>query len=189
VRVFVTGPTGSGKSTFAAMVAEAAALPLYSLDDLHWVKQPGGDRRRAPDERLALLMPLVRQSGWVIEGVQFKWADPALESADKIVVLDIPRWRNTLRILRRFAGRRRAYRHNPRATWSALREELRWSIDYYGHERAQLFETLARHREKVVVIHDETALRRALSDTINATAGSVPEQGKAEIHEPVGTPV
>ncbi|UFX45596.1 hypothetical protein HAP47_0002365 [Bradyrhizobium sp. 41S5] len=170
MRVFVTGPTGSGKSTFAGRVADGAALPLYSLDDIHWVKQPGGDRRRAPDERLAMLLSLVQQGGWVIEGVQFKWADPALDSADKIVVLDIPRWSNTLRILRRFARRRRASKENPRATWTALREELRWSSDYYRYERALLFEKLARYREKVIEIHDERTLRRALAHTIVATA-------------------
>jgi len=115
-------------------------------------------------------MPLVQQSRWVIEGVQFKWADPALASADKIVVLNIPRWRNTLRILRRFAGRRRFSKHNPRATWGALREELRWSGDYYGHERTLLFEKLARYREKVVEIRNERTLRRALADTVSAAA-------------------
>ena len=170
MRVFVTGPTGSGKSTFSGKLAKEAALPLYSLDDLHWVRHPDGDRRRAPDERLALLLPLVEQNSWVIEGVQFKWADPAMDSADQIVVLNIPRWRNILRILRRFVDRQRGSNHDARATWTALREELRWSSDYYSYERALLLEKLARYREKVIEIADERALRRALADTITASA-------------------
>lgn len=170
VRVFVTGPTGSGKSTFADKISGAAGLPLHSLDDLHWEKGPSGDRRREPEQRLALLLPLVRQSSWVIEGVQFKWADAALDRADKIMVLDIPRWRNIMRILKRFASRRLASEHNPRATLAALREELRWSSDYYSHERALLFDKLARYRDKVVEINDEHAMGRAFADTIATTA-------------------
>ncbi|WCM25435.1 hypothetical protein NDN01_15365 [Sphingomonas sp. QA11] len=170
MRLFVTGPTGSGKTTFAARVAREAALPLYSLDDLHWIRHPDGDRRRAPEERLALLRPLARQTRWVIEGVQFKWADAALDNADKIVVLDLPRWRNTLRIVRRFLSRGRFSSHDPRATWAALGQEMRWSKDYYDHERALLFEKLGRHEEKVVKVRDDHVLRETLEDIISTTA-------------------
>lgn len=164
MRVFVTGPTGSGKSTFAALVAAQAGLPLYAMDDLHWERRPGGDVRRSPADRLALLLPLVAQPAWVIEGVQFKWADPAMLASDCIVVLDIPRWRNAVRVLRRFAARRRAGRGNPRASWAALREELAWSRDYYREERALLFEKLRPYRDKLIVIRHKAQARRVLDD-------------------------
>ncbi|MGV6872427.1 hypothetical protein ACUSIJ_07015 [Pseudochelatococcus sp. B33] len=170
MRLFVTGPTGSGKTTFAAGVAKEAALPLYSLDDIHWIRDPKGDRRRPPAERLALLAPLTEQSRWVIEGVQFKWADAALDRADRIVVLDLPRWSNIRRILRRFAGRRRFSKDNPRATWGALREEIRWSSDYYGHERSMLFEKLGRYSDKVIKIRNDHASRQTIGDIVMSAA-------------------
>lgn len=105
-----------------------------------------------------------------MEGVQFKWADAALDNADKIVVLDLPRWRNTLRIVRRFLSRRRFSKPSPRATWAALGQEMRWSRDYYDHERALLFEKLGRYEEKVIKVRDDHALRETFEGIISMTA-------------------
>jgi adenylate kinase family enzyme len=167
VRVFVTGPTGSGKTTLAKKFALKACLPLLSLDDIHWVRHPSGDRRRDPLERLEMLNRLVRHDAWINEGVQFKWADSALERADHIVVVDIPRWRNVARILQRCALRRLLPRPNPRGTLAALREEMGWSSDYYGHERAMLFEKISPWSDKVLVARNQRS-ERAVEDALLA---------------------
>lgn len=98
-----------------------------------------------------MLENIVQREAWVIEGVQFKWADMAMEQADRIIVLDLPRWRNITRILRRFNGRRRSREGGRRGTLKALSEEMRWSADYYGHERRMLFEKLGQWPGKLVV--------------------------------------
>lgn len=154
MRLFVTGPTGSGKTTLARNIATQAGIPLYSLDDIHWVRHPNGDQRRNPDERAALLSEVVQQDAWVIEGVQFKWADEAMERAHHIIVLDLPRWRNLIRIGRRFLNRRLSSTRDRRGSVSALREELGWSKDYYGGERKLLFTKLKQWQEKVAVVQD-----------------------------------
>jgi len=105
------------------------------------------------------------QDDWVIEGVQFKWADAALIRADRILVLDLPRWRNWLRILRRFIGRHRSGLPDTRGSLKALRQEFQWSKDYYGHERKMLFTKLAEWREKVIVTHDSDTALSALDFT------------------------
>ena len=168
MRLFVTGPTGSGKSTLASKFAHQASLPLFPLDDFHWIRRPNGDVRRDPIERLALLEGLVLRDSWIIEGVQFKWADPAMERAERIVVLDLPRWRNTLRILRRFSGRL-SFQAGSRGTLRALMEEMRWSADYYGHERNMLFEKLGRWPGKLTVLHgheDEHVIAEAMRTAV-----------------------
>ncbi|WEJ99806.1 MAG: hypothetical protein P0Y59_23390 [Candidatus Sphingomonas phytovorans] len=47
---------------------------------------------------------------------------------------------------------------------------MRWSRDYYEHERALLFERLGRYEEKVVKVRDDHALRETLEDIISVTA-------------------
>jgi adenylate kinase family enzyme len=151
MRVFLTGPTGSGKSTLSRQIASLLEAPLYSLDDIHWVRDAAGDYRRAPAERLALLESVAQQDAWVIEGVQFKWADIAIERADCVLVLDLPRLINLSRIARRFLGRRLAPLRDRRGTIAALREELRWSNDYYRTERRMLFAKLEPWTAKVIL--------------------------------------
>lgn len=153
-RMFVTGPTGSGKTTLARNIATQAGLRLHSLDDIHWVRNPDGDQRRASDERAALLDQVVRQEAWVVEGVQFKWADAAMDRAHHILVLDLPRWRNLSRIVRRFLGRRFSSTPDRRGNITALREEFQWSKDYYESERQLLFTKLKQWQGKVIVARD-----------------------------------
>jgi adenylate kinase family enzyme len=165
MRLFVTGPTGSGKSTLATKIAQRAGLPKFSLDDMHWVRRPSGDKRRDPAERLSMLQTVVQLDGWVIEGVQFKWADIAIERADRIVVLDLPRWRTMMRILRRFSARRLSLKPSSRGTLAALAEEMHWSADYYDHERRMLFEKVGQWSDKLIVVRsrrDEHGLCEAL---------------------------
>nr|WP_249210829.1 AAA family ATPase [Acetobacter persici] len=152
VRLFVTGPTGCGKSTLASELAHKASLPVFPLDEMHWVRQPEGDVRRDPAARLAMLDSVVQRDAWIVEGVQFKWADKAMEHATHIVILDIPRWKNNVQIFRRFLGRQCFPRNNSRGTLQALREELRWSADYYGYERSMLFEKVSRWPDKLTII-------------------------------------
>ncbi len=111
----------------------------------------------------------------MIEGVQFKWAGRALEQADLIVVRDLPRWRNSVRILRRFAGRRLSPVPTSRGTLAALREEMRWSADYFGHERGMLFDALARWPDKVLVVRGRRDMP-AMDQALSAITGGQPSR-------------
>ncbi|MFH6782810.1 MULTISPECIES: hypothetical protein [Methylobacterium] len=174
MRVFVTGPTGSGKTTLARSLSRHTGLPIHSLDDIHWVPHPGADRRREPAERSAILDRVVQAEAWIIEGVQFKWTDGALERADLFVVLDVPRWRSVARILRRFAGRRLASGPNPRGTLTAVREELCWSADYYASERRMLFDKLAGYSGRILIVRSRRDLRTLDAVIAPVADGSVP---------------
>lgn len=153
MRLFITGPTGSGKTTLATKIAVHENVRSHSLDNIHWVLDPSGDYRRSSEERAQMLEKIVQENDWIIEGVQFKWADAAIIRADYIVVLDIPQWRNRLRILHRFITRRRSAPAGTRGTLKALRQEIGWPNDYYLNEREILFAKLAKHQEKVIVLN------------------------------------
>jgi adenylate kinase family enzyme len=79
MRIFVTGPTCSGKTTLARQISVQTLSPLFSLDDIHWIRDPAGDRRRNADECLSILDQIAQQDDWVIEGCNS--SGPTLQSS------------------------------------------------------------------------------------------------------------
>lgn len=154
MRIFITGPTGSGKSTLSRRLSELYGMPAYSLDSLHWVPRPGGDERRPFEEKIFLLQELVDGENWIIEGVQFKWADLAISSADVIIVLDIPVARNWWLIIKRFAKQYvglEAAAYKPGI--KTLIRTFRWSADYRSYERKQLMTKLTPFGQKTMIVN------------------------------------
>lgn len=166
MRLFITGPTGSGKTTLAKKISAQTGIPVYSLDDIHWVQHPDGDRRRGADERAVLLSRIVEQDVWIIEGVQFKWSDAAMERAHHIMVLDLAKWRNLTLIGKRFLKRRFSGTFDRRGTLAALREELQWSEDYYDGERQLLFEKLRQWQDKTIITRSSGDAIYSISEKI-----------------------
>jgi adenylate kinase family enzyme len=155
MRVFVTGPTGSGKSTLSRQLSARYRIPFHSLDDIHWIHHPGGDKRRPMDEKLALLDQIAGTENWVIEGVQFKWADVALERADRIIVIDTSPFRTLFQIMTRFCRQKLGLESaSYKPTLKTLFQMFRWSADYRSHERALLVEKLRSFQNKTTFAKD-----------------------------------
>src|SRR5689334_24005644 len=89
-RINVRGTTGSGKSTFAAELAQGLGVPHIELDALHhgpnWA-EPTAEEFRA---RVALVMSAA-DHGWVIDGnYDRKLGNLVTDAADTVVWLDPP---------------------------------------------------------------------------------------------------
>jgi len=105
-RIVVTGPRGSGKSTFAYNLSRLTGIPVYSLDTLFltktWDKKPGHLCRR-------ILRELVDDKDcWIIEGhTDYKclWGtyDLRLRRADTAFFLDYSNTICLMRIIKRYA--------------------------------------------------------------------------------------
>ncbi|GAB2619449.1 hypothetical protein Aab01nite_33510 [Paractinoplanes abujensis] len=101
-RILVYGVTGSGKSTLAARVGARLGLPYHSIDDLMW--RPGWEPLTVAEQR-DVIEKLLARDEWVIDAAYGFWHDLALQRADLIVGLDLPRWRSATRLLRRTVTR------------------------------------------------------------------------------------
>lgn len=107
-RVMIIGQPGSGKSTFAQALGQAAGLKVVHLDKVHW--KPGWTPRPMA-EKLPLVAAAEAEDCWIIEGgLSQTWAN-RLERADSLIWLDRPLglrlWRVLARLWR-YRGRTRA---------------------------------------------------------------------------------
>lgn len=101
-RILLYGVTGSGKTTYAARLAEKTGLPWHSVDDLtwqqNWVPVPLEEQRRRVAEICA-------GERWILDTAYGQWLDIPLARVQLIVALDFPRWVSLVRLLRRTAAR------------------------------------------------------------------------------------
>jgi adenylate kinase family enzyme len=101
-RVAVVGVPGSGKSTLARAIGRRCSIPVVHLDAYFF--EPGW-RPKPEDVWDATYDVLVARERWVMDGAFAM--DKALDLADTIVVLDLPRWRGLLGATKRNIRQRR----------------------------------------------------------------------------------
>jgi adenylate kinase family enzyme len=136
----IASASGNGKTTLGRALAARLGVRFLEVDAL--VHGPGW--RETPDEELrALVEPVVRSDGWVIDGVyERKLGTLVLDAADTIVWLDLPLrvWLPRLlrRTARRLTGRERL--------WNDNRETLRGA--FWGRESLFGFALAAHFRRR-----------------------------------------
>jgi adenylate kinase family enzyme len=122
----IASASGNGKTTLGRALAARLGVAFVELDALvhgpNWTETPD-------DELRALVEPIVRSDGWVIDGTyRRKLGMLVFDAADTIVWLDLPMRVWMLRLLRRTArrvtGRERL--------WNDNRETLRGA--FWGRE-------------------------------------------------------
>ena len=115
----IASASGNGKTTFGRALARRLGVRFVELDSLvhgpNWAETPDAELR-------ALVEPIVRADGWVIDGMYWwKIGRIVLDAADTVVWLDLPLRVWLPRLLRRTS--RRWLRREP--LWNDNRETLR----------------------------------------------------------------
>lgn len=97
-RISVIGSSGSGKTTVAHRLADRLGLPRIELDALYhgpgWTNPPREEFQQTISDATAA-------ERWVVDGKYASVREMIWDRATLVVWLDLPRWRCTLRVLRR----------------------------------------------------------------------------------------
>lgn len=118
----VASASGNGKTTLGRELARRLEVPFVEVDSLvhgpNWVETPD-------DELRALLLPVLEDDGWVVDGTyRRKLGNFVLERADTVVWLDLPIrvWLPRLlrRTTRRLRGRELLWNDNTESVRSAF---------------------------------------------------------------------
>lgn len=132
MRILIAGPPAAGKSTLAHDLANRMLLPVHHVDALRWVSPT---QRRSQEELRLLVEEAVGGPAWVAEGSVGPTVNAFASAADLIVFLDYPRRVTLVRLLKRWAQRRRIgmpSRHVERPSLFALRFNWTWRRRHRG---------------------------------------------------------
>ncbi len=147
-RIAVVGIGGSGKSTFARVLAERITLPLFHMDKLFW----RGNWEEVPaSEYLPAHQELVEKEKWIIEGFVDESMRSRTECADLVIYLDFSGIRCLYRVLKRFFQYRKKSR--PELHEDALEEvsfNFWWTVLTRG-ERPGIEVALANVKPEKVI--------------------------------------
>ena len=97
-RVMIVGQPGSGKSTLAIRLGQAAALPVFHMDRIHYLP---GWVERSTAEKNAMTQKIHAMEHWIFEGGHSATYRERISRADLFVWIDISLWRRVFRVIRR----------------------------------------------------------------------------------------
>lgn len=174
-RIVILGRSGSGKSTLARRIGRALDLPVVHLDALWW--RPGwvdGDL----DAFREVVAAAAGAERWVMEGNYSRTFDLRLPRAQRVIMLDPPRWLCLWRVASRTArhwGRTRPdlapdcpERFDP----TFFRYVWRWDHDV----RPRLWLRLAEEIDPAAVVR--LGSRREVSAFLRALTPGDPERSR-----------
>ena len=151
MKIHIIGGPGSGKSFLAEKLSKELGISHFDLDDLQWDnKSASYGVKRSPDERDRLLNDVLSYNDWIIEGVYYAWCQQCFADADRIYVLNVPRYKYRYRIIRRFVRRKLGLEKGKKENLKSLRELLKWADKYQKVNLVEIRKLLMPYSDKVI---------------------------------------
>lgn len=159
MKIHIIGCSGSGKTYFAGKLSEKYHIPHFDLDEIQWDDSAECYGVKRPvEERNAMLLEILAKPEWIIEGVYYAWVKQSFEEADRIYVLDMPKYLYQSRIIGRFLKRKVGFEKGKKETLKSLYALLKWTNTFQNKNMKEIKQLLQPYGNKVVWISDKKTL-------------------------------
>ena len=170
LKIIIIGSPGSGKSTFARKLSNAAGIPLYYLDML-WHKPDGTNISRETFD--ANLNEIIQKDTWIIDGNYQRTLETRLKECDTVFLLDFP-----LEVCLSGAKSRIGKKRED-LPWieSEFDEEFRqWIIDFPQKQLPEIYDLLKKYQEEKDIVIFRT--RKEPDDYLKSISGDTERAAK-----------
>lgn len=123
-RFAIIGLPGSGKSTFAAKLANLLGVPVHHLDKHRFGV---GGKKRDRQEFIEIQRMLLDENAWVVEGCSFSTFEMRFARADVMIYFHFSRLICILRIFKRLFNYKRDFGGLRTVNWEIFR--YIWNFD------------------------------------------------------------
>ena len=143
-RICIIGPSNSGKSTLAHMLAQKLDVPAVHLDTLRHIPHTAWETRPL-EEFITAHDDAVKQDGWVMDGNYSSGLPQRLDRATGVIWIDPPLWGCMLRyLLRCFKGKENRYGGLKGATREFSFGLIHYSVTQYPKKKPKYAALLAQ---------------------------------------------
>lgn len=150
MKILIVGTVGTGKTTLAKKLSKDYNIKYYEIDSIvHDDRQNG--RKREEEEQNVIIKNINKNENWIIEGVLRKNLQYLLELADKIIYLDVPKYKRNIRILKRYIKQKlKLEKSNYKPDIKMLKMMFKWSNDFEKSKK-ELENLLIKYKNKLEI--------------------------------------
>lgn len=150
MKILILGTVGTGKTTLAKKLSKDYNIKYYEIDSIvHDDRQNG--RKREEEEQNVIIKNINKNENWIIEGVLRKNLQYLLELADKIIYLDVPKYKRNIRILKRYIKQKlKLEKSNYKPDIKMLKMMFKWSNDFEKNKN-KLENLLLKYKNKLEI--------------------------------------
>lgn len=150
MKILIVGTVGTGKTTLAKKLSKDYNIKYYEIDSIvHDDRQNG--RKREEEEQNVIVKNINKNENWIIEGVLRKNLQYLLELADKIIYLDVPKYKRNIRILKRYIKQKlKLEKSNYKPDIKMLKMMFKWSNDFEKNKN-KLENLLLKYKNKLEI--------------------------------------
>ena len=163
MKIHIIGCSGTGKTYLARFFAEKYDIPHLDLDDIQWDNSAESYGVKMPvEKRASLLQEILSHTDWVIEGVYYSWVQQSFAEADKIYVLDMPKYLYKSRIIKRSIKRVLGLEKGKKETLKSVCSLLQWTDTFHNKNLKEIRSMLEKYDEKVVWVTSKKEVKEIM---------------------------
>ncbi len=157
-KIYIIGPVGSGKTTFATGLSKKYNIKYYELDKVSWDDEHG-NIKRSDEEAQKLFKKIIKNKKWIIEDVGRDKFKQGRKEADIIYYIKLSRLKSYYRVSKRWIKQRlgkERYNHPP--VFSQWIYYISTVNSYYKGQKEKL-KSLNEYKEKIVFVNSKDIKR------------------------------
>ena len=153
-RIYIIGPVGSGKTTFATKLSKLYNIKYYELDKVAW-DDDNGNIKRTDEEAQKIFKDILDNKKWIIEDVGRDKFKQGRVEADIIYYIKLSRMKSYYRVTKRWIkqklGKER-YNHPP--VFNQWLYYISTVNSYYKKEKSKL-KSLEGFKNKLKIVSNK----------------------------------
>ena len=153
-KIYIIGPVGCGKTTFATNLSKLYNIKYYELDKVSW-DDDNGNIKRTDEEAQKIFKGILKNKKWIIEDVGREKFKQGRVEADIIYYIKLSRVKSYYRVTKRWVKQRlgkERYNHPP--VFSQWLYYISTVNSYYKKEKTKL-KSLERFKDKLKIVNNK----------------------------------